>query len=195
MARWTFLRHGESEANAAGWLAGHTDVALTARGEQEALAIADTLRDVPFERVLVSDLRRTLRTLELAVPDWRGPTVVDARLRERTIGAWDGHHYKEQQAMALLTTWNVRPPGGESHADLGARALAALADLDAPVDTLVVSHGGFMRVVLGLLDGRPHDQIGLVRYPNCSVQTREVAPGTWAALAHTLRAHASGSPP
>lgn len=184
--RWTFLRHGESWANAEGWLAGHTDVGLTPQGEAEARSVAGSVRDVPFTRVIVSDLTRALRTLELAAPDWTGPIVVDRRIRERTIGDWDGQAFKEVHAMALLTTWDGRPPNGESHADLAVRALSALADLESDEDTLVVTHGGWMRVVLGTLDARPPAAIGRLRYPNCALQTRAVPRGTWARLLDRL---------
>jgi probable phosphoglycerate mutase len=185
MPRWTFLRHGESVANAEGWLAGHTDAPLTDRGEAQAIAQRDVLLDVPFSRVLVSDLSRARRTLELALPDWDGSVTVSPLLRERTIGDWDGMPAEQLRAFGafdVLVTWDGRPPNGESHADLAERVIAALADLDTGEDTLVVCHGALMRAVLGVLDGRAHDEIGLVRYPNCALQTREVPRGGWAAL-------------
>lgn len=185
-ARWTFVRHAESEANAGGWLAGHTDVGLTERGVAEARALAGRLADVPFDRVLVSDLKRTRDTLALALPDWSGPVHVDPRLRERTIGDWDGQLHRERHAMELLIQWHGRPPGGESLDLLARRALGALDAHDAPMDTLVVTHGGLMRVVLGLLDGHPVDAIGRLRHANCAVESRSVAPGTWARLLAAL---------
>ncbi|MCB9677512.1 MAG: histidine phosphatase family protein [Alphaproteobacteria bacterium] len=183
MPRWTFLRHGESVANAEGWLAGHTDAPLTAKGEAQAIAQRDVLKDVPFTRVLVSDLQRARRTLALALPDWSGPVVVSDRLRERTIGDWDGMTADALRALGgfdVLVTWDGRPPNGESHADLARRVIAELDRLDADEDTLVVCHGALMRAVLGVLDDRPKEAIGLLRYPNCALQTRQVERGGWA---------------
>ena len=183
MARWTFLRHGESVANAGGWLAGHRDVDLTERGVAQARAAADPLGDVPFTRVWCSDLLRARRTCALALPD--ATPEISAALRERTIGEWDGMDRAALHgvgAFEVLWSWDGRPPGGESHADLAERVLAALAAGDTGEDTLVVGHGGMMRAVLGLLDGRDRAVIGKIRYPNCAIQTREVPVGGWAAL-------------
>ncbi|MEZ4318236.1 MAG: histidine phosphatase family protein [Myxococcota bacterium] len=185
MPRWSFLRHGESVANAEGWLAGHTDAPLTPKGEREAVEAGEALRDVPFTRVLVSDLSRARRTLELALPHWDGPVTVSAGLRERTIGDWDGmpgNALAKLGGFDVLLTWDGRPPNGESHADLADRVLRTLDGLDADEDTLVVCHGALMRAVLGVLDGRPRDEIGRIRYPNCALQTRQVDVGGWRAL-------------
>jgi probable phosphoglycerate mutase len=190
--RYSFLRHGESTANAGGWLAGHTDAPLTDAGRAQARAAADPLNDVPFARVWVSDLVRATGTFALARPDWNGPLTVDAGLRERTLGDWDGASRETLDAVdawSVLVTWDGRPPGGESHADLARRILDTLTRLErtqGSADTLVVCHGGVMRVVLGLLDDRPRADLCRVRYPNGALQTRAVTPGVWEALAGRL---------
>jgi len=185
MPRWSFLRHGQSVANAEGWLAGHTDAPLTPLGERQAIAARDPVADMRFERVLVSDLARARRTLQLVLPDYAGPVTISPGLRERTIGDWDGMHRDQLVplgAFEVLITWEGRPPNGESHADLARRVIGTLATLDADIDTLVVCHGALMRAVLGVLDGRDRAQLGKIRYPNCALQTRSVPLGRWAEL-------------
>ena len=187
MPVWSFLRHGESVANAGGWLAGHADVDLTPRGVEQATAATAELADVPFDRVLVSDLLRARRTAALALPGH--PVTLDRALRERTLGAWDGRSRKDLSAigaMATLLTWHRRPPQGESHADLARRAIAALAAHDTGQDTLVVCHGGLMRAVLGVVDGTPPDAIPFVRFPNCALQVRALPEAGWRSLLETL---------
>lgn len=196
MARWSFLRHGESLGNAENWLAGHTDADLTARGESQAREVGSALADVPFERILVSDLTRATRTLSLALPSWTGPVTVTAGLRERTIGDWDGMYRDAlvaQGAFDVLLTWAGRPPNGESHEDLAIRAIRELHAHDADTDTLVVCHGGLMRAVLGALDGRAHTAIPRIRYPNCALQTRQVALGEWGRRLAALEAVRAGA--
>ncbi|MCB9668487.1 MAG: histidine phosphatase family protein [Alphaproteobacteria bacterium] len=187
--RWTFLRHGESVANAGGWLSGQQDVPLTPRGRKEARRARDPLQDVPFARVVVSDLSRALETARLAAP--HHALVVHPGLRERTLGEWDGRTHEELEAAGLkdvLLTHDGRPPGGESHADLRERGLRTLAELDAPVDTLVVAHGGILRAILSALDGLSAAEATRLRLPNTGIQTRAVVPGTWAALHEEHRA-------
>ena len=43
MRRWIFLRHGESVANAEGWLSGQVDTPLTERGRDQARQAARDL--------------------------------------------------------------------------------------------------------------------------------------------------------
>jgi len=185
MARWTFVRHGESVANRNKTLAGHTDVPLTEQGRREAVGLTEFLADVPFERILVSDLQRAQDTLTLALPNTKLPITVDRGLRERTIGDWEGIPrtlLREQGAMTTLLQWSERPPQGESQQDLAVRVFQTLAHYDQPVDTVVFCHGGVLRVVLGLLDGLHPEVFSRHRYPNCTLQTREVEKDTWKSL-------------
>lgn len=185
---WSFLRHGESIANAEGWLAGHTDADLTHKGVRQALAVRDALEDIVFERVVVSDLLRARRTAALALPTW--DVVVDSRVRERTLGDWEGRTRKElreEGAMATLLSWHGRPPRGESQADLADRVTSALIDYEDGVPTLIVCHGGVMRAMLGLLDGEPESTRSRVRYPNCALQVRQLERGRLRSLESRAR--------
>lgn len=183
MVRWTFLRHGESVANAEGWISGQIDAPLTSRGRQEAREVRDALLDIPFGRVVSSDLSRALETARLAAP--AHPIEVHTGLRERTLGEWDGRSRASLDADGhgdALLTLDGRPPGGESHAAVVRRALMALSELDGPRDTLVVAHGGLLRAVLGVLDRLDTERATRLRLPNCGLQTRAVRIGTWASL-------------
>ena len=182
MSRWVFVRHGESVANAEDWLAGHVDTPLTERGLRQAAAVGERLAGRRFARGVCSDLRRarhTARSIGVAVTH-------HPELRERHIGDW-AHRPRRQMRevgdLALLMTWEGRPPGGESQADIAARVLPWLAALP-PVegDTLVVAHGGLIRVVLGLLDGLPRHAIGRNRIANCVPHEREVPQGRFREL-------------
>lgn len=196
MSTWVFVRHGESEANAQGWLAGHHDVPLTPLGRAQAEALRATLAPRPLGRVLCSDLRRARDTARAAV-DGRGLAITEVpALRERDLGAWacrPRQELRQSGELNVLLGWWSRPPGGESHQDLALRALRWLAqDPGGPGETLLVGHGGLNRVLLGLLDGTPLDQIGGHRIANAEVQVRTLPTGRWAALlaqVESLRAH------
>lgn len=186
--RWSFLRHGESVANAAGRIAGHQDSPLTARGRVQARDVADALLDVPFERVLTSDLCRASETARLAAPGHAAH--IDAGLRERSMGDWEGRPRAELRQLGFedaVLSVSGRPPGGESHHQLLVRALEALSRLDAPVDTLVVAHGGLLRAVLGAVDAVAPEVAVRIRFPNVGLQTRALPVGTWGRLLATVR--------
>ena len=59
-------RHGETEWALAGKHTGRTDIALTPKGEREAVLLGERLRGASFTHVLTSPLQRARRTAELA---------------------------------------------------------------------------------------------------------------------------------
>lgn len=184
-ARYWFVRHGESVANAEGWLAGHRDAPLTPRGVAQARAVAALLADLRPQRVVASDLARAAETARLAWGDRAPPIEQWAPARERALGAWEGAVVAELRrtgAHRVLLSWAEAPPGGESHQMLARRALGFLAELEGTGDTLIFAHGGWIRTVVGLIDGVPFDQLGRIKVANVELLAREVAPGTWARL-------------
>ena len=52
--------------------------------------------------------------------------------------------------------------------------------------TLVVSHGGTIRTLLGLLDGLPLEQIGRNGVANATAVVRDLPAGTWTSLQNRL---------
>lgn len=196
-SRWVFLRHGQSEANAARRLAGWWDTPLTELGRQQAVEAGRVLAGESFARLVSSDLVRARDTALLAMESWSLTTGQPPPelgqlpgLRERNLAEAQGMTMDEARAsgvMARLVSWDERPGGGESNRMLGARVLQALVELsDAPGSTLVVAHGGVIRVILGLVDGEDPLEIGRQRVENCVPLAREISAGTWERLAEQL---------
>jgi broad specificity phosphatase PhoE len=160
---WIFLRHGESVANAAGWLSGWEDVELTPRGEEQAREAGQALAAVPIGRCLTSDLGRAVNTAALALGGRPVPTHVLGELRERHMGALQRVPVAECAADGRrdrwLLPWDGTPPGGESRAQAVRRALAALRHWDDGTPTLVVGHGSVLRGLVALFDGLPFDEL------------------------------------
>jgi alpha-ribazole phosphatase len=95
-----------------------------------------------------------------AVADAIGPNTVDARLAELDFGDWEGRRW-DAIPRAALDAWaadpaGFAPPGGESGAALIARVVA-FRDALPPGDHAIVSHGGPLKVLTALLQGRPAD--------------------------------------
>lgn len=185
--RLHFVRHGESSANAEGWLAGHGDAPLTERGLAQALALRDVLRARSFDRVVSSDLSRARRTAETIV-EGRGLTLVTSpALRERSCGQWERRTLAELEQsgdIELLQQFDGRSPGGESLRDVAKRVLLGLPALLGEGDNLIVAHGAMMRATIGVLDRVPFDRICAWKPDNCEVATRELS---LADLADALR--------
>lgn len=147
-----FVRHGESEGNAARIFTGQSDSPLTARGRQQAAIVADELATVKFDRIISSDLSRTRDTAEVIAKPHRLPVEVVPELREIDVGVQTGRSFDETRG---LPNWNddgfVSWPGGETLDQVLARTLGAIDRLtrESPGKTiLVVGHGGVNRILL-----------------------------------------------
>ncbi|MGZ9013948.1 MAG: histidine phosphatase family protein [Burkholderiales bacterium] len=134
-----FLRHGETETNAAGLVAGSLDVDLTARGREQALAAAEALADEPITGVYTSPLKRARETAEPIAARLRLPLNVVEDLAERNWGALEGRPRRSRIR-------GVTPQGAETIDEFTQRVLCALARIDEPVP-LIVAHSGVFRVL------------------------------------------------
>ena len=142
------VRHGETEWSRDRKHTGRTDIPLTPHGEQQAGALGSLLGPRPPALVLVSPRLRAQRTAELA---GLVPCTVDPDVAEWDYGEYEGLTTQEiRQQRPGWTIWTGDPPGGETAAQVGARADRVLARVrSAPPhgDVVVVGHGHFGRVL------------------------------------------------
>jgi broad specificity phosphatase PhoE len=138
-------------------------VTLDEVGRAQALAVADALADAAPYAVLSSDLSRALVTAEAIADRVRLPVEVDPRLREISLGSWEGLTGEEARAQfpAEHASWlageDLARGGGETYRQAGERATGCLeAAIDAApagATVIAVSHGGTIRGALGQLLG------------------------------------------
>lgn len=159
MARSTtiyLLRHAQSTANIKGILAGQdNEVALSPKGEEQALAVADALSSVKFNRILVSPLKRCRQTIAPLIK--RNPATkpeVARGIIEMDYGQWSG---KRLISLAKKPAWSsiqrapsrFRFPDGESFEEMRARAIATIeSESKRGGNVLVVSHGDVIKVII-----------------------------------------------
>jgi broad specificity phosphatase PhoE len=166
-------RHGQTAWNAAGRYQGHADVELDAEGraQAEALAVAVVAALAPQRPLLIvaSDLRRAVATAAPLAAGLGLSVVVDARLREVDVGAWEGLTPEEAadrfpaEYQAWRTGDDVARGGGETRADAGRRAATALLEHASAVApgqaALAVAHGMVLRSAVRQL--RAWDRVNL----------------------------------
>ena len=140
------VRHGETAWTISGQHTSHTDVALTARGEEQARRLADVLRHRSFALVLTSPLRRAADTARLA---GFGDATADDDLREWDYGDFEGRTTSEiRRDQPEWTLWRDGVPGGETASQVAERADRVLTRARAAGgDVLVFSHGHLLRVL------------------------------------------------
>ncbi len=137
------IRHGETAWSITGRHTGFTDIVLTAHGEDEARALAPSLRTVHFTRILTSPLLRARQTCQLA--GFGTYAEIEPDLVEWDYGDYDGRRTVDiQDERPGWNVWRDGCPQGESPQNMSDRAdrlLARLRDLSGNV--ALFSHGQF----------------------------------------------------
>jgi probable phosphoglycerate mutase len=161
-----FVRHGETDWNAAQRYQGQADIPLNDKGRSQAQRNGDALRralaDPGAADFVASPLGRARETMELLREQLGLPREgfrLDDRLKELSYGSWEGKLQADLPtldpdglAQRLRDPFRWRPKGGESYADLLVRTVDWLRSVER--DTVVAAHGGVSRClrahVLGL---------------------------------------------
>ncbi len=148
-------RHGETAWSLSGQHTGATDLPLTARGEHDARALGVRLRGIAFARVFTSPLERASSTCALA--GFGGVAVADADLVEWNYGDYEG--LRTAEILARRPGWDLFRdgcPGGETAADVGARADRVVARIRGVAgNVLVFSSAHILRVLAARWLGLP----------------------------------------
>jgi broad specificity phosphatase PhoE len=145
-----FVRHGQSEANAAGITAGGgMDVGLTQHGMDQAVSTARLLKDKGIQLIVSSPQKRAYHTAYIiakALGYAPEKILTNPQFVERHLGDMTGQPH--EQVRNFFDT-GATPPGGESTQQLHDRIVAGLAWLKTlPADKiLLVSHGGPGRMI------------------------------------------------
>lgn len=149
----TVVRHGQTTFNAAKLISGsREDISLSPLGKETARRLADI--EGTFDLAITSTLPRAIQTLDLAIDAGLAVDYVthDARLNERCLGVLEGRPFQDIPEYRL-GDFSYAPKGGESYLSLTQRLLSFLVDFDWAQRTLLVTHVGPMRILLGIFDG------------------------------------------
>lgn len=184
------VRHGETEWNAVRRVQGHSDSALSARGRQQADALAARLRGLPIRAIYSSDLTRALDTAAPIAAALGLSVVPTAALREKSYGGWEGLTEDEIQA-ADPEGWrryhverqlDYPIPGGETWEQVQTRIVGVLhqvlADHGGPEEAaLLVGHGGSLRAAILDALQAPLPTLLRLRLDNASLSLLEYQAG------------------
>jgi len=175
MTTLLLARHGETDWNRELRIQGSSDIELNQLGRAQARALAQELEHVELDAVYASDLVRARATAE-AVAAFHGLEVrLDARLRERSFGSWEG---LTREDIAVLPEGSRHD--GESDDEVRERmleAVQAIADAHPGEQVLVVAHGGALNTLW-------HHAVGerVERWANCAVYKLAVREGAFVAV-------------
>ncbi|MDE2038232.1 MAG: class I tRNA ligase family protein [Patescibacteria group bacterium] len=146
------MRHGEADNNVMRILDSEERDAkdpshLTQKGREQAKEAAAALKALKIDLVFVSPLARTRETADILKAElgWKdGQVMVDDRIREMGMGAWNGHSIDEfYERCHLGERFTEGPEGGEDYADIKKRMGDFLYDIEGRYEgktILVVTH-------------------------------------------------------
>jgi probable phosphoglycerate mutase len=175
------VRHGETEWNLQRRYQGRSDSPLTATGLAQAHAIGRLLGALPEAkavRIIASPLGRAQRTAEIIREHFAAAPKLqfDDRLRELSLGSWDGLTYSEIAARCTGVfdgdgryDWYFRSPDGERYDAFAARLGDWLREQDAACALVVVTHGIVSRVLRGLYARLPREAALILPVPQDKV--------------------------
>ncbi|WP_298458142.1 histidine phosphatase family protein [uncultured Cellulomonas sp.] len=157
-------RHGRTAHNLALRLQGQVDIPLDDVGHRQAAAAAAALAEtVTVDAIVTSDLGRARATAAHLADRVGHRPVVDARLRERSFGDWEGLTGEEisarwpEQFTAWRTGGEPEGVGAETRAVVAERMVAAVTEhagrLESAQTLVVVAHGAAITLAVTALLG------------------------------------------
>jgi broad specificity phosphatase PhoE len=177
-----FVRHGQTDWNAAQRYQGQTDIPLNETGRGQAAlcggilkaALGDQLGDLDY---IASPLSRATETMEILRReigfDAKGYRT-DERLKEQHFGHWEGIVYQDLKtldpeglAARKADIWGWVPRGGENYQMVTDRVAGVLGEIRR--DTVITSHGNVGRALRGILLRLPKHEVPKLDAPQDKV--------------------------
>ncbi|MDE4915185.1 histidine phosphatase family protein [Methylobacterium sp. 092160098-2] len=165
----TLVRHGETAWSLSGRHTGRTDIPLTPAGESAARTLATRLAGGTYSAIWSSPSKRAMTTCALS--GFGTGSAIMPDLAEWDYGAYEGRTTKE--ILTERPDWRLFRdgcPGGETVADVGARAdriIVQIRALDANV--VIFSSAHVLRVLAARWIGLPPEDGALLVLGTASV--------------------------
>jgi probable phosphoglycerate mutase len=185
----TVVRHGQTIWNRERRFQGHSDSPLTARGISQARALARRLARQEFSALYSSDLGRAHETAQIIARATGHRIVADPRLRERSLGIFQGMRSEEIQSAYPEEFERYRNrdldyavPGGESlrqQIERNVTCLEELAQNHTGKSITIVTHGGVLNVLFRYTLCIPFGAPRRFEFLNSSLNVFAFAEGCW----------------
>lgn len=153
-------RHGETEWNKMDRVQGILDSKLTEDGIKMAEILRERSKDIKFDKVYSSDLKRAEDTAKIVAPE--NKIITTPYLREIDVGNWSGKYFYtlKEADEELYTTYFKEPhkyerPDGESLHDVMNRVEKFFEEYilnSEDKNILVVSHGVTIVAILDYVE-------------------------------------------
>ena len=189
--RILLVRHGVTDWNREGRWQGQLDPPLSDSGRREAHRVAQRVgsdAELRPGRIVSSTLARALGTAHIIGTEIGVPVEGDARLMEIGAGEWEGRTHAELETDDgdRYRAWRAfggigQPPGGEPTEAATRRVIELLGELEAADGgtTMLVSHGGTLRIVARVLFDLGDERTRALDVDNASISVAARMRGGW----------------
>jgi phosphoserine phosphatase len=174
------IRHGETDMNRQGIVQGSgVDSELNDNGRKQARLFYQYYKNLHFEYIVTSDLKRTHQTVEPFV--LRGSQKEWVKLSELNEISWGIHEGRKSDELThasykkLMSDWesgvyDSKLEDGESAAELHARVSKAVdffkSEQHQNKNILVCTHGRTLLCLISILKNDPLSKMGLFKHQN-----------------------------
>lgn len=185
------IRHGRTVWNKAGLIQGTSDVELLPEGIEMARMTGEGLKDVEFDAIYSSPLKRAYDTAELIKGDRDKDVITDVRLTEMGFGICEGMKYvsSEEGGGLLQGFWDSpdtyeAPEGGDTFYQVCERAadfLKYIEETHAAGDRImIVAHAAMNQAMFSYLEElEVRDFWKHGKQLNCAVTIAKRENGNW----------------
>ncbi|MBR5337595.1 MAG: histidine phosphatase family protein [Lachnospiraceae bacterium] len=173
-------RHGQTDLNKNRIMQGSINEPLNETGIAQAYEVKEKLQGISFDAVISSPLIRAVKTASIIGDIPESEVIKDRRLVEFRFGRFENMEYSKM-GPAMILYWILpelfpRPKTVESIPYAIKRIKSFLEDLKTKdyENVLIVCHGGIIRVLSGVLEGRKNNIKWRPKPHNCEVRTYEL---------------------
>ena len=151
------VRHGETNENKKMLYYGALDIELNHIGKSQSEIVGIKLSDIKFDKVFLSERKRTHETANIILNYRDAECIVDKRLNESSFGVFEGMTYDNirktypKECERWDEDWvNYCPPEGESYRNMFKRVCSFMEYIKSieAENILIVTHSGVMRSIL-----------------------------------------------
>jgi broad specificity phosphatase PhoE len=165
MTGFWLVRHGQTDWNLTGRWQGQSPDAppLNETGRVQVLALRSQLKNIQVSAIYSSDLLRSRETAEIIAKQIDRPVIFDSRLREMSLGLWEGMCsdeikacYSQELAERVRDPLNTCAPQGESPRQVAERVAAAaneMGSIHRGESILIIAHGISLAILICLSQG------------------------------------------
>ena len=157
----TLLRHAEVDPRYHGIFGGQIDMDLSARGHEQAAALARYLQRREFDAIYASPMKRAQQTLQPILANRKNSPVTAHGLREVHFGDWTGLSWAEVKTKFNISAFQwldqlekTGIPNAETVPEFRKRVEPHLQEILQAYDgkkVAIVCHGGTIRMLLAIL--------------------------------------------